>query len=785
MRTYGFGFVVAALCCASVWAGPAPEVPKDLRVVVVQDASRGKALSAAVEANGWSVKTYAGDADGWNGAIDRLGDADILIANGAGAAFPTNLTAKLLAAVSNGCAFVAMGVDSAKALAPVAGVFPSGVELGFTPGKDGARLPAFRIEGASSIFWYPNYAKECAGAAGTLEVRGPMSVDAWGRGGRIFASARPGRGFAAVTTATFDTAKFLGNLGKLLELQRAGLAYRGGRYSPSFGESSANCDLANVSGTNIWMRAFCDLAMADGTTRRFWGDGGTREKNGHFGLTASGLFDVHGKGRLTFTVRNSRTGATTLLWDREVTFPDYLEIETPFYRSSVSTARRETAVRLALKANVFAERVAGRTAKVTMFAPDGTELAAADVAFTGANRVEFSLPLDRTAQPGTYRLQATLPLADGEGRATTEATFDVVGVKKEQVFVDQDGTILKGGAPWFPIGFYHVWPGEIDDVAETGADFIQFWDSHSTLGPTGTLARIASHGMKIVLEDGIWGQVVNSMNNPPELYPFENDPTFRAREEAIRDDPSGAIGMWYVADEPGRECISGMKRSNRHRREMDPDHPTFVCSTGDPTVGVADILGLDIYPRYNNCIQPLTRVSDAFDRASRHTNGRQCLILAGQAFGNKPMHGEEPEDVRAMAYLALTHGAKGIIWYTWHDGGNQGVTFHPATRKVCTDVIAEIRTFAPALAAVGTNRRGLSRDGKVHALLCGDDVTGRYLLLVNGDDDPSATELVMAELKNASFEPLFGAANASPDCDGSLRFEMPGRATAVYRVTAR
>ena len=709
----------------------------------------------------------------------------------AGEGFSTNEAAEVRAFVAQGGVFAVTGIGSQEQLAPFASVLTNDIELVFVPNGD--KPKKVRLETRSTLFSWPRYAKECEEVLGGIDVRGQnarfVEEPVWSHGRRVCRLYRLGKGFVFLAAANLDE-RFRGNLEKAGDLLRVGLEYRGSSFSfghdsaplPVFGEGWFNVSFYNCLETSVSVEARLDITTPEGASRRYWGLGG-RERRCDFGVRIGGVYDLHGKCTGRLSVINRQTKEVAEIWTREIDFPGYLEIEPPFYRESVSTARRESDVRLALKANVFAEPLAGRSAEVTLVSPYGEELARTNVTFTGADRVEFRMPLAMTAPAGDYTVRATMPRAQGEGVARAERVFHVVAVEKNQVFVDQDGTILKGGVPWFPIGFYHVWPAEIEDVATTGADFIQFWDSHSTLGPGGTLDRIAKCGMKIVVEDGIWGMVVNTQPNPPEFYPFETDPAFRAREEALRDDPSGAIAFWYVADEPGRDCLPGMKRSNRHRREMDPQHPTFVCSTGDPAVGAeGDVLGLDVYPRYNNCVNPLTNVADAFDRARRYTRNRQSLFLAGQAFGNKKMHGETPEDVRAMAYLGLTHGARGIIWYTWHDGGYQGVMYYTETRKTVTAVISEIRAISPALFAPTGRVEARSRDGNVHALLCGDDQSGRYLVLVNGSDEAVKTELAMEALKGASLEPLFGAPSAGVS-GGVVGLDFAGKATAVYKVS--
>ncbi len=76
----------------------------------------------------------------------------------------------------------------------------------------------------------------------------------------------------------------------------------------------------------------------------------------------------------------------------------------------------------------------------------------------------------------------------------------------------------------------------------------------------------------------------------------------------------------------------------------------------------------------------------------------------------------------------------------------------------------------------------LSEDGKVHARLCGDAETGRFLIAVNGVDDPSDGVLAHPALKGLVLEPLFDTPAAQPDKNGRMKVAFKGAARAVWRM---
>ena len=76
-----------------------------------------------------------------------------------------------------------------------------------------------------------------------------------------------------------------------------------------------------------------------------------------------------------------------------------------------------------------------------------------------------------------------------------------------------------------------------------------------------------------------------------------------------------------------------------------------------------------------------------------------------------------------------------------------------------------------------------SFDGHVHALLCGDETTGRYLICVNVNEGPVDTGLPVPGIEKMKFESLFGApAGKLNKKKDALAIKLPTWGTAVWRI---
>lgn len=232
-----------------------------------------------------------------------------------------------------------------------------------------------------------------------------------------------------------------------------------------------------------------------------------------------------------------------------------------------------------------------------------------------------------------------------------------------------DGVLLEDGKAFFPLGFYYVGWKRTDAERDAAVADMSAWgyntvhmgvrkdepakDSYGKF-----LDNCARLGMRVVteFEDGV-----------------EPEPIIRR----YREKP--AVMAWNPGDEPARKGLlaEDMFRLYDRFKQLDPEHfvYTVICvpSRYAKFAPGTDVLAPDVYPVPT---LPISNVSDCLAEA-RIASGRAGCALWGvcQAFGGqhfakiskwkRPPDGRE---FRGMSYLALMAGAKGLMYYVYHDG---------------------------------------------------------------------------------------------------------------------
>ena len=678
-------------------------------------------------------------------------------------------SAGLLEKVKSGDALVVAPVVSADQVAGLTNAFPDAASFKLT--KDPWGYPVLNVGG-----------KTWGRSSYPIADRGNcLALQRYGKG-LVVVSHESGRG----------RARFEANLRRELAFQNVGLVYRGCSCEcretgargtePMRGNGCVVLNLENATGTNVEVSVELRLADAEGRVRVYNGNGAAA-KPGRFSVRTGGQFLGYGEVTATLTATEKSSGARIVANEWKLTWPKYFSLGMPEYRGLVSTARRTAAVRLTAQfANYHREDLSGRPLDVAVFGPDGKEVANLALRFGSSPTLAFDVPLARDAAEGTYRVRAETTVWDG-APVVAEDTFKIVPVRPGQVFIDQDGGLLADGQPWYPFGIYHLSKGDFDAAAALGVDLVQVWTDSIT---EESLRRLEKLGLRIAFETAAWPQVVNNWGAwngyVPERIDFETNANFRAHAELVKAHPK-ALAFWYTADEAGYGNIAGVNRIRDYWRAIDPeDHPTYIVTTGDARMAEAgEVLGYDNYPRSFGARNPMTDVSDGLDAIYRASPLGRCVVMVPQSFGVTNRHKEPPEELKCMAYLAMVHGAKGVFWYCWWDGGNQGACYDANTRRAIKETIDEAKEFKLALLAPGFVRMQ-SEDGRVHACLCGDETTGRYLVAVNGADDPSDGVVRSFALKGLALEPLFGSPAVKPTADGRLAVPLKGAERAVWRV---
>jgi hypothetical protein len=351
------------------------------------------------------------------------------------------------------------------------------------------------------------------------------------------------------------------------------------------------------------------------------------------------------------------------------------------------------AVTLSLKRKHLYPRQERLEGNAQLAPPAGTPPEEVLVAWTIDDRPQSATPAAANAAP------LSLPVAGLEmGRHTVTATLRVgqetVGEASTEFFrhgtprweVREDGVTLLEGKPFFPFGFYHV--SQSFDAAHRSRmaqdlSAAGFNCCHARAMTVAEYAPFLDECAKL----GVY--VVTEFSAP--MY-----------ETVERYKTHPAVLAWNPCDEPELNGLAPDEFYARYDRfkQVAPDHLVYAVIASPAEyhayAGGTDVLAPDVYPVP---FAPITTVYRQLRQASAEAAKYDTMLWGVlQCFGGyggwtRP---PTPQELRAMTYLALLAGVKGILYYTY---GDQGwvVTDHPEQWEAAKALVPEIKRLAPAL----------------------------------------------------------------------------------------
>lgn len=447
-------------------------------------------------------------------------------------------------------------------------------------------------------------------------------------------------------------------------------------------------------------------------------------------------FAKPGPGFLSLEARTPKS-AWAPLFARAVEVPAALSVMPPRYRGALSTERRVPEV-------MFEVRKPGaagiNAAKAMVFDPSGRQLGeGAATVRTNAASISVSVRLPALKAGEGYVVKAIARTAAGAmEQASTNFVVRAPGEHPGDVIVDEDGTLLVDGKPFFPLGIYHLYPDAFHQVAALGFNTVQTFQwmtrRHESLDTAQEL------GLKVIFE-----------KNDKTLGPHRFWPAH------IRNHP--ALLMWYAPDEPLHEADHAFAMDvDKIYRAQDPWHPVIRVDFNPPRFAL-DNLGCDIISPYNYCLgkdrpameHPYWKIADAIDVGHQVSAGGKPVYTVLQAFGH-----EDRDAMRVSAWLALTKDVRGLLWYAWDERNGTGMVNFPSLQETMKEILGQLNELMPALLA--TVRRPFV-EGRVNGIVYrhGNDVT---VLVVNmGGDMVPVPEV--PEFRGRKVKAMFGMPEAS------------------------
>ncbi len=240
-------------------------------------------------------------------------------------------------------------------------------------------------------------------------------------------------------------------------------------------------------------------------------------------------------------------------------------------------------------------------------------------------------------------------------------------------YIDEHNCFVLNGKPFFPLGLYVVqctngaYAAQLQEIADSPFDTLMNY-AVNRCGTDATdadilryLDQLASRNLKLIFSlSEYFGHGQKDME------------TIVHKVMTFKDHP--AIISWYINDERGPEYLPELVIRYETIKKLDGNNPVWsVHWNTDWLIREArttDLVGVDPYPIGNH---PLTLVSQMADAAKK--SGKP-LWLVPQIFdwrdypndpAGRDRTGRPPtrDEMRAMTYLAINHGAKGLIYYSY------------------------------------------------------------------------------------------------------------------------
>lgn len=337
-------------------------------------------------------------------------------------------------------------------------------------------------------------------------------------------------------------------------------------------------------------------------------------------------------------------------------------------------------------------------------------------------------------------------------------------LEKVHVNISPENLLLIEGQSFFPIGIYSVNPpSAFREIKEAGFNTVHTYESKRGY-LRDYVKRAEMVGLKTLIYPGDY------MGN--KKFDIDNI------KNTVKDlAGSSAILAWYLCDEPDIQEISPekVKEVMNLIHELDSSRPGAIVLARPKKfvdyVEATDIFMVDSYPVPQ---RPLVEVAQMVDMARKAVGDKKPVWAVLQAFGyqNEKNKGwgwkREPtyQEMKAMTYLAIARGARGIFYYTYH-GSQYFIKDSPRHWENLKAIVTELNLIYPIL--ISPERKefilNLSNAGEEkHSLFWSvRDVrygnkfiqTGTYLLVVNGGKSRVIATFASDQLKSSKIKVIF------------------------------
>lgn len=414
--------------------------------------------------------------------------------------------------------------------------------------------------------------------------------------------------------------------------------------------------------------------------------------------------------------------------------------------------------------------------KVSLCDPDGTIAARLKYTLskTGPNAHMLSLSIPEV-KPDSY----TLVFSAGESSQPDPVQFEIIPFSKPENISDR-GFFLRNGEPFFPIGIYNFNPvnkKDFDSLKEY--NFNTVYDDVYRI--SGRLTAYKKSGIAAVVycrvKDQETGSYWKHSAGKTHLEQVENVVS------RYRDDPG--ILFWQIEEEPSvktAETIRMIPAFYRALKNIHPKQPLAITFGGIDAFGklnttfkeyyepMCEVCEVDRYPLPDH---PIRHVGVYMGRAKKQlTQPWQVLTAVLQCGWEASLATQgTPAQTRAMVYMALIHGAKGISYYAF----KQGSFYLPDTPlwKEMKNINREILDLSMPL-MTGDDVADISSDNDQVQFTAKRYGSTLYLITVNPETSAMEVNFALPEKISVKSVSMMGSKRAVRFANNRFRIPYTG-----------
>jgi hypothetical protein len=512
------------------------------------------------------------------------------------------------------------------------------------------------------------------------------------------------------------------------------------------------------------------------------------------------VFNRRGKAELSATIKDDAQTTTLFVARRNVTVPPTMFLEPPT-PTHFCIEDGDPAAQIGGRAWVHEPEKARRELRLRCTLKQGGKTIAewrAD--HLAANPIEFGLK-GPANEPGDYVIVAEL--LHGE-ETITSATQDwhVIHRSQAKVVLGNDGYLVVDGKRFFPIGLYQA--GRYDEMKSAGFNVIQQYDVFSSMRgdyPDNQrvkeyLDKAAANGLRVVTF------VSHSL-----VTRLPMDESVR-RMRMFRNHP--ALLVWYEEEAVARGIrpLSYVEQLYGAFKKEAPEHPVLIGDLRDVSTKPIDwsrllpeeSMDIGIWWWYPT---PLRHKASTENYEGEKTGDeleyvppkfltqartKKPLWIALQCY-KKPGAPEDryptPEEYRVQAYIAVIHGAKGLLYYTGTGERGGGILDKPGQGnwEYLKKLAGELRDMSPVfMAADAGDTVTVAPSDALLSLRMKQCEGKRFLLAANRSVRPANVTLSFQCSKGVAIPVRYESRSVTPKDDGRLEDHFDGYAVHIYEL---